>query len=883
MRSSNSRPPRIKPPDWAHWLLTQLHPDETLEEVEGDLDELYTYWYCRAGQAQATLRYILNVVSVLPPFVRRRKQEKQQYEQPSSIHPTMIRNYLKIAFRNLQRNKGYTLINVAGLALSMACGILIFTLVSHHLSYDNFHANGNRIYRVVTEMHRDNIGYQSNVPSPLGKHFRDDYTFGEKVARIISVNDQLITLKTEGDLKKIKEEEGVAFTEPSFFEIFNYPLLEGNKKSALLEPNTAIVTERIAKKYFGDQNAVGKSFWLNNQIPFRITGILKDLPANTDRKNEIFVSYPTLKAFDRWLADDIAGWGGVRDGVECYVLLRPGASVAQIENVLSGYVKKYRPTSKNVHHYKLQPLADVHFDARYGGAMEKKNLWVLSVIGLFLLITACVNFINLATAQALKRSKEVGVRKVLGGVRGQLFWQFISETALISTVGIAVALGLAYLILPVVNDFFSTRMVINPFLDSRLALFIVGLGVAITFFAGSYPGLILAGFQPVVALKGKLSQQNIGGFNTRRTLIVAQFAISQVLVIGMLVIMSQMQYTRQANLGFNKDAIVMVPMGDDSTHVKMNTLKNEFLRINGVEKVSLCYAPPASNSSWGNFVKIGDEETNFRTSIKSADDQYLPTFGLELAAGKNLFPSDSVREFLVNEAFLRKLNLKPNEAIGKIIAANGGSMVAPIVGVVKDFHDASFHQEISPIILTTYWKDYSEYAIKLTMAQAKTTLATIEKAWLEQHPDQLFEYQFLDESIARFYETEERILKLVEFFSLIAIFIGCLGLYGLVSFMAAQKTKEIGIRKVLGSSLSQILWIFGKEFSRLILLAFFIAAPVAWWAMNQWLQGFQFHIEIGVDVFMMAIGSTLLVAAMTVAYQAIKAATVNPIRSLRSE
>ncbi|WP_338869332.1 ABC transporter permease [Spirosoma sp. SC4-14] len=871
------------PPRFAHWLLTRLHPEETLEEVEGDLDELYTYWYHRAGQTQATLRYMLNVVSVLPPFVRQRKQANQQNEQHSRPGITMIRNYVKIAFRNLQRNKGYTLINVAGLALSMACSILIFTLVSHHLSFDNFHSNSNRIYRVVTEMHRDNIGYASSVPSPLGKHFRNDYTFAEKIARIISVDDQLITLKTEGDLKKIKEEAGVAFTEPEFFDIFNYPLLEGDKKSALLEPNTAIVTERIAKKYFGDKNAVGKSFWLNNQIPFRITGILKDLPANTDRKNEIFVSYPTLKAFDRWLADDIDGWGGVRDGVECYVLLRPDVAVAQVEDVLSAYVKKYRPTSKNVHHYKLQPLIDVHFDARYGGAMEKKNLWVLSIIGLFLLITACVNFINLATAQALKRSKEVGVRKVLGGVRGQLFWQFIAETALISFFGIAVALLLTYLTLPVVNDFFSTQIVINPFQNDRLALFVAGLAVVITFLAGSYPGLILAGFQPVVALKGKLSQQNIGGFNTRRTLIVVQFAISQVLVIGMLVIMSQMQYTKQASLGFDKDAIVMVPMGDDSTHVKMNTLKNEFLRIKGVKKVSLCYTPPASNSSWGNLVKINNEETNFRTSIKSADDQYLSTFGLELAAGKNLFPSDSVREFLVNEAFLRKLNLKPNEAIGKIIAANGGNMVAPIVGVVKDFHDASFHQEISPILFASYRNDYSEYAIKLNMAQAKTTLAAIEKAWLEQHPDQLFEYQFLDESIARFYATEERILKLVEFFSLIAIFIGCLGLYGLVSFMAAQKTKEIGIRKVLGSSLTQILWIFGKEFSRLVIIAFLLAAPVAWWTMNQWLQGFQFHIEIGLGVFVIAISGTLLVAAMTVAYQAIKAAMLNPIRSLRAE
>ncbi|WP_080056356.1 ABC transporter permease [Spirosoma aerolatum] len=879
-----TQPPNDGPPRFAHWLLTRLHPENTLEEVEGDLDELYEYWYHRAGRTQATLRYVLNVLSVLPPFVLRRKQVKQQYEHPSSIHPVMIRNYLKIAFRNLQRNKGYTLINVAGLALSMTCGILIFTLVSHHLSYDNFHANADRIYRIVTEMHRDNIGYNHSVPSPLGKHFRNDYTFGEKVARIISVDDQLITLRNGTDFKKIKEEEGVAFTEPEFFDMFNFPLLEGDKKTALLEPNTAIMTERMAKKYFGDENPIGKTFWLNNRIVFRVTGILKDFPANTDRKNEIFVSYPTLKAYDSWLANDIDGWGGIRDGVECYIQLRPGISVAQVEGVMPAYVKKYRPTSKNVHHYKLQPLADVHFNAQYGGVMEKKNLWVLAIIGLFLLGTACVNFINLATAQALRRSKEVGVRKVLGGLKGQLFWQFISETGLITSIGVIVALGMAVLMLPVVNAFFHSQMTLNLFQNSRFVLFIVALGVAITFFAGSYPGLILAGFKPVVALKGKLSQQHIGGFNTRRTLIIAQFAISQVLIIGMLVIMYQMQYAKQADLGFDKAAIVMVPMGDDSTHTKMNALRNELLRIKGVEKVSVCYAAPASTSSWGNFVKVNNEETNFRTSIKSADDQYLSTFGLELAAGKNLFPADSAREFLVNEAFLRKLNIKsPEAAIGQLISANGGTMVAPIVGVVKDFHDASFHQEISPIIITTNKGYYSDYAIKLNTAQVKTTMAAIEKAWLEQHPDQLFAYQFVDESIAQFYETEDRILQLVEFFSLIAIFIGCLGLYGLMSFMAAQKTKEIGIRKVLGSSVSQILWIFGKEFSRLIGFAFLIAAPIAWWAMTNWLQGFQFHVQMEAWIFIVAIGGTLLIATLTIAYQATRAALVNPVKSLRSE
>ncbi len=796
----------------------------------------------------------------------------------------MIRNYFKIAFRNLLRSKGYTLINILGLALSMTCGILIFTLVRHHLSFDNFHAHPDRIYRIVTELHRDNIGYSRSVPSPLGKYFRNDYTFGEKVARIAAMPDELITLKKGSEPVKFKEKQGLAFTEPEFFEIFNYPLLQGNKKTALIEPNTAILTERMAKKYFGDEDPMGKSFWLNNTIAFQVTGILKNLPENTDRKTEIFVSWTSLKSYDPWLAHDIDGWGGIFDGVECFVLLRPGVSPSQVEKVFPAYVQKYRSNSKNVHHYKLQPLADMHFDARYQGIMEKRNLWVLSVIGLFLLITACVNFVNLATAQAVKRSKEVGVRKVLGGSKAQLFWQFISETGLITIIGIIIALGLSYLILPVVNEFFQTQMSIRLFSDYLLIVFVGFQAISVTFLSGSYPGLILAGFQPVTALKGKLSQQHIGGFNTRRTLIVIQFTISQILIIGTVVIMSQMRYVRQADLGFDKEAIVMVSKGNDSTGSKTNALKNELLRINGVEKVSLCFAAPASDQTWGNFVTFDNQEVNFRTSIKSADDQYLSTFGLELAAGKNLFPSDTVREFLVNEAFLRKLNIRsPEEAIGKLVSANGGTRVAPVVGVVKDFHDASFHREISPIAITTYSGDYSEYAVKINLTRAKATIDAIEKAWLGRHPDELFEHRFLDESIAQFYEAEDRILKLVQFFSFIAIFIGCLGLYGLVSFMVAQKTKEIGIRKVLGSSITQILWIFGKEFSRLIMLAFLIAAPVAWWFMSKWLQNYQFRIEIGISVFALTIGSALIIACVTVGYKVIKAALANPVRALRSE
>ncbi|WP_375446554.1 ABC transporter permease [uncultured Fibrella sp.] len=877
--------PQPTPPRWVRWLLTRLHPEDTLEEVEGDLDELYAYWHDRKGQTQATLRYVLNVVSVLPPFVRRRKQTKQDYEHISSLHPAMLRNYLKIAFRNLTRNSTYSLLNVAGLALGMTCGILLFTLITYHLSFDNFHTQSDRIYRFVTEQHRETISYSRSVPAPLGKVFRNEHTFAEKVARIATFDDMLITVKQGREVAKYKEPEGIAFAEPDFFDLFNYPLINGSKVTALTEPNTAVLTERMAHKYFGGADPINQLIRIDNKIDLRITGVLKNLPINTDQRAEIIVSYNTLKQYDDWLASDDS-WGGITSAMQCYVRLRSGITPEQVEAVMPAYVKQYRPTNKNVHHYKLQPLADVHFDARYDGAMTKTNLWVLACIGLFLIITACVNFVNLATAQALNRSKEVGVRKVLGSVRGQLFWQFITETGLIATTALLIALLCSLAVLPFVNDWFKAHLSLNLFSGWQLPLFVLGLTVLVTLFAGAYPGLILAGFQPILALKGRLSQQAIGGFNTRRALIITQFAISQILIIGVIVIANQMRYAQQSEVGFDKDAVVMVPLATDSKPQTMHAVADRFSALAGVKNVSLCQAAPASNSNWTTSPRYDNrpDEEPFSVNVRAADDRFIPMFDLQLVAGRNSYPADSVREFVVNEAFVRKLNL-PSSALvlGKKVSLNGGEFEGPIVGVVRDFHDKSFHQDMAPMCISTALKNYEYYAVKIDLSTAQTTLAALDGIWSQTHPDQVFSYQFLDDQIAEFYETETLMLRLIQAFAAIAIFIGCLGLYGLVSFMAAQKTKEIGIRKVLGSSTGQIIWIFAGEFTRLILIAFAVAVPVAWFAMSRWLQTFKDQISIGVDVFALAILGTFLVAILTVGYRSMKAALMNPVKSLRSE
>lgn len=794
----------------------------------------------------------------------------------------MIQNYFKIAWRNLQRNKAYTFINILGLALGLTCAILIFSLTKYHLSFDNFHANSDRIYRIVTEQHRDNISYVAAVPSPLGKAFRNDYGYAEKVARIATFEDVLISLKARGNALKFKEEEGVAFTEPEYFDVFSFPLLTGDKKTALIEPNTAIITEKLAKKYFGTESAINKTFRLDNKIDFRITGVLKNLPENTGQRCGIYVSYSTLKEYNEWLASDNS-WGGIQSVMQCFVLLKPNVNPTLVEQALAPYVKKYRPTSKNVHHYKLQPLSDIHFNVDYEGVIAKKNLWVLTLIGLFLIVSACVNFINLATAHAVNRAREVGVRKVLGSKRTQLFWQFVAETGLITAISIFVALGLSYLALPYVNALFNSQMSINLFSDVELLLFIPLLAVLVTFFAGSYPGLILSGFKPIQALKSKSAQKNPGRFNIRRSLIITQFAISQMLIIGTIVIALQMKYAKQSDLGFDKEAIVMIPV--ISTPEQAKTLKNQFGQIAGVRNVSLCNAPPASTSNWQSAPKLDNssEEEIFRINVKSADADYVKTFGLKLMAGRNLLPSDTTREFVVNESLARKLNLtSPEQLLGKTLSVNG-DMTGPIVGIVEDFHDQSFHDEINAVCFSSQANRYNNYAVKINQANVAATLSALEKTWSSMHPNEVYEYEFLDEHIATFYETEELMLNLIQVFSMIAIFIGCLGLYGLVSFMAVQKTKEIGIRKVLGGSIAHILWIFGKEFSRLIIIAFFIAAPIGWWVMNSWLQDFKFRIPISPWIFVLSISVSMVIAAVTVGYRSIRAAISNPIKNLRTE
>lgn len=790
----------------------------------------------------------------------------------------MLKNYFQVAWRNLKRNTTYTGINILGLALGIAGTIVIFSLVKYHLSFDTFHTHRDRIYRIVTDIHNGEVIHTPGVPSPLGPAFGSDYAFAEKVARVASLSNRLVTVSGAGDNRVF--EEGIAFAEPAFFDIMNFPLLRGSGAAVLGRPNTAVVTERIARKYFGDQDPVGKMIRVDNKLDFMITGVLRNLPKGTDRREEIYVPFNNLKDHSPWM--DKGFWLNVNSGMQCFVLLKPGISQHAVNRALTGLIKKYYPAKEaGQWSFWLQPLSDIHFNADYEGKVSRKNLWILSLVGFFLIITACVNFINLSTAQALGRSKEIGVRKALGGVRTQLFWQFMVETAVLTSLAMVLAFVLAYMALPFVNRLLGVPLEINPLNDIHVLLFLPVLLLAVVFFSGSYPGLLLSRFRPVLALKGSLSQKHIGGFSLRKGLVITQFAICQLLIIGMIVIARQMHYAAQADLGFRKEAVVILPLPDHARS-KVGSFGAELSQVAGVENTSFFSEAPSSENANNTGIRFDSrqEDEKFLLSYRVSDDKYVSTFGLQVLAGRNLRATDTIREFLLNEMAVKKLNAG-TDVVGRQATINGDR--GTIVGVIRDFHDKSFHGDIAPLCITSSSIWYFQCAVKINPADLQRVLPAIERVWKKSYPGYVYKYTFLDDQLARVYEQDDVFFRLIQVFAGMAIVIGCLGLYGLVSFMAARKRKEVGVRKVLGASVQEIVWLFCKEFARLVLAAFVIAAPLAWWTMNNWLENFVYRIQIGPGTFVITIVATLLMAIVTVGYRSVKAALVNPVRSLRSE
>jgi ABC-type antimicrobial peptide transport system permease subunit len=797
----------------------------------------------------------------------------------------MFKLNLKIALRNLWKHKVYTFINVAGLSVGMAGCILIFIFIRYQLSYDDDFNNKDRIYRVVSNWkYKSGTDASQGVPIPLAAAIRNDIPQLEKVAAIQRSTGVLAALDQAGQLK-FKDYEAAYFAQPEFFEIFNFNWLSGDPKRDLFAPNTVALSEKAAIKYFGDwRNALGKTLRFQKNEDCRITAIFKDRPENTSLPLEVVFSYATFS-----LKDD-KNFGTVRSSSECYVLLKRDAQFADAEAALAKFNEtKYKDNDESGQQYHtFQSLQDIHHNGRYGNfagkIVEKTEIYSLSIIGLFLILTACINFINLATAQAIGRSKEVGIRKVLGGERRQLIIQFLSETLAVSVIAMLIACVLTEAALPYMQQLFDEKISFSLLQYPVIFVFLLGLVALVSLLAGFYPALIISGFNPALAIKNKINANSNAGLGLRRILLVLQFTITTILVIATLVVLKQMNYMREKPLGFDTEAVAVVSLPADSLNQqKHENFKARLLTIPGLRQISFCDVPPSSsNVSESDFSLNGTKNKDFQIRTMHVDQHYFETFGIELIAGKALPKSDTANAFVVNETFLKRNNIvEPEKALGKLLTIN--DVTAPIVGVSKDFNDKSLHEQVSPIAISSNKWDYYNMAIKMDRPEVLQAMRMVEQLWNETFPNDVYDASFVNDDLEEYYDSERIMGVLFRVFSLVIIFISFVGLFGLISFVTTQRTREVAIRKVLGASTYEVVRLLNGSFLLLVFLANLFAWPLAYILINKWLSQYAYRIELSIWPFLAAMFISMLITLLTVSLRSLKVAGTNPVDALKYE
>ncbi|MGZ3871766.1 MAG: ABC transporter permease [Mucilaginibacter sp.] len=809
----------------------------------------------------------------------------------------MLKNYFKIAWRNILRHKGYAAINVSGLTVGISACLLIFVVLQYEMSFDTFRPNFKNIYHLVTrQMREGDISFNPGVPEPVTAAFRLDFPQAKAAAVNSSYGSQFTvpgnsSSGAAGD-KKFIEPMGVFFMEPQFFDIFHADWLAGSP-AVLSSPNMVVIDKSTAIKYYGDwHTAVGKSLKMDNLLNLKVAGVVEDSQPNSDIPLKIMVSFITWKAYPNEYNYN-ENWHSISSNHQVFVLLPPNESAERVNNQLKTFDQKHSGDKGTISRLEfLQPLSELHFDKRVGNTLgdhltSKATLRTLSFIAILIILMASINFINLSTAQSVGRSKEVGIRKVLGSSRGQLIGQVMGETTIIVIGSALLAVIIAKLALPYLKNVASVPDSIS-LLSIGSLVFLVSVIIVVILLSGIYPAMVVSGFKPVSALKNKITAASIGGIPLRRGLVVMQFAISQLLIIGTIIAVKQMNFVNEADLGFNKSAVLIIPGYTDSVSLrKIEPFKHQLLQNAAVKFVTFASDAPSSENNWATnfYFNHSLKENGLTTFLKYGDADYFKTFGLHLIAGKGYDQSDTARQAVVNETFINKLGIrKPEDALGKTVRLGGNkSPWLPIVGVVKDFKTNSLRDIVKPIVITPRTTFESQLAIKIETKNLSKTVATLQKQWENMYPEYAYNGFFLDDNIAQFYQQENQLALVYKIFAGIAVFISCLGLYGLVSFMVVQRTKEVGVRKVLGASVQSIVFLFSKEFIVLIGISFVVAVPVSWFLMSGWLQSFVYRISIGADVFILAVVLSIILAWLTVGYKAIKAALANPVSSMRSE
>ncbi|GGM79392.1 ABC transporter permease [Dyadobacter beijingensis] len=805
----------------------------------------------------------------------------------------MLSSYLRIALRSLWNKKAFASINIFGLAIGLATCMLILLFVRHELSYDRFNAHADRIFRVT--MHGriggNEIGL-AGASAPAGPALLRDYPGVEAYTRLDGNGTYLV----KNGNKKFTEDR-VTFVDSNFFDFFSIPLLKGNPKTMLTEPKTIVITESTALKYFGSTDPVGKSLTMGNQGLFRVTGVCRDVPSNAHFHYDFFGSIKSDDVGEKWLSS----------GAHTYVRLREGYPVEKLRAQSPQLVKKYiGPEIQEFlgisyeeylrkgdsFGFQFQPLTTIHLQSNLENELEAngniKYIYIFTAIAAFILLIACINFMNLSTAGSAGRAKEVGVRKVMGSVRQQLMAQFLIESVLLTVFALVVAFILVILLLPGFNDLAGKQFDIQSILNAPTIGYALAGCLAVGLLAGSYPAFFLSGFKPIAVLKGSIQAGVKSGW-LRNALVTIQFVVSIGMIIGTMVVYRQLHFIQNKNVGFNKDQVLIL----HDTHLlgdKAKAFKDELLGLSPVSSVTLAGFLPAgaSNSGTDGFIPESAENdiTPYRFATYQVDEDYLKTLGIGLSAGRNFsrsFGGDSA-SVLINEAAARQFGWK--NPIGKRIRTIGNGQPETkrfytIVGVTKDFHFRSMHERIAPLVMM-YGGDLFQIAVRVKTTDMPGLIKMLEKTW-KANSDNPFAYSFLDERFNKMYESEMRIGKLFGIFASLAVIIACLGLFGLAAFTTIQRTKEIGVRKVLGASVVSIVALLSKDFVRLVGVAIVIASPLAWYGMNEWLSDFAYKVNVEWWVFVLAGVLAVAVALLTVSFQSIKAALVNPVKSLRSE
>jgi putative ABC transport system permease protein len=806
----------------------------------------------------------------------------------SSKLKVMIKNYFKIAFRNLFRNKSFTAINMAGLSIGLTCCLLMILYLQHELSYDTFHEKSKRIVRVIMEysfgggeISKGNFTSTKVLPS-----FKTN--FPEVVDGVrLSPSKALVKY---GD--NVFIEKNFLYADSAFFNMFSFKLRQGDPNQVLKSPKMVVITRTMAQKYFGDENPVGKALLLGAaQNPFLVTGVTEDCPANSQLKFDFVASFSSLGQSQEKTYFEA--------NFTTYLLLNSEKSIASLQAKIPAFMKNEMQTEREDRsggyvNYELEPLTKIHIHSKFDAIVANTNVLYISIIGaiaLLVLIIACFTYINLSTARSVERAKEVGMRKVTGATKYQIFWQFISESFVLTTISMGISLVFTALLLPAFNQLAKTELLFSSIVQPSIigaALFLI---VIIALLAGSYPAFILSNFQPIKVLKGSF-KNTASGFGLRQSLIVFQFVVSVFLIIATIVINSQLQLIQNKKLGYDRDHVLILNL-DQKLIDKIDLVKTELKSNPNILAVSKAYESPITiNGGYSMRPAEWIAEQAMSVTANPVDDEYIKATGLKLIAGSDLSRQDILDvsnqeqnknnyHFILNEKAAKAMGWKPEEAIGKKMFL-GENRRGEVKGVVEDFHFASLHSSIEPLILFTgEWSN--SLLIKTNGENLSQTLAFISTKWKELAPYRPFDYRFMDEDYQKMYAAEVRMGTVFNIFSAIAIALACLGLLGLSAYSIKQRVKEIGIRKVLGASVAHITTLLSKDFLKLVVIAILIASPIAWWATGKWLQGFVYRIDMGWWMFALAGGLAVVIALLTVSFQAIKAAVANPVKSLRTE